>query len=51
MEPIQYRLMGQLKMEIKELKDEIIKSGDMDDFELYKKLGRELNKLKNQRDN
>jgi hypothetical protein len=40
-----------LEKKRKELKDEIIKSGDMDDFELYKKLGRELNKLKKQRDN
>lgn len=40
-----------LEKKRKELKDEIIKSGDMDDFELYKKLGRELDKLKNQRDN
>tara|TARA_R110000796_G_scaffold83360_1_gene182418 strand:- start:820 stop:1032 length:213 start_codon:yes stop_codon:yes gene_type:complete len=34
-----------------ELKAKIIKSGDMDDVELYKKLGRKLYKLKNQRDN
>ena len=40
-----------LEKKREELKAKIIKSGDMDDFELYKKLGRELDKLKNQRDN
>ena len=40
-----------LEKKREELKGKIIKSGDMDDVELYKKLGRELDKLKNQRDN
>ncbi len=40
-----------LEKKREELKAKIIKSGDMDDVELYKKLGRELYKLKNQRDN
>ena len=40
-----------LQKKREELKAKIIKSGDMDDVELYKKLGRELDKLKNQRDN